>query len=468
MLQKKTQTSTTRYIPGVLMRRVHAILMVGTIYLCSACSRVPQADDSQVSSLVRERITKQVHWNQGSPEDHRVNCCLEYLLQQELHVDAAIQIALLNNPHIQENFEELGIAQADLVEAGLFQNPIFAGFVRFPDRSSLVTNVGLSVTQGFLSVFLIPLRKKVAATELEQAKYKVANVVLDLAFDVRETYYYLQAEQTKLGLLELLVDLTSSSNLLAIKQRGAGNINDLELQSQTAMYLQTKLELSKTQNQIANLHQKLNTLLGLRPSQASWHIPNELPGIPEEESSQEKLHALALSQRLDLAYLRLEIKRIIEMGATKDWWAYTDPAVGTSGARDGDGARVLGPALSTALPFFNHGQADRARLFSMLKQHEHRLQAMEIDVLADVTRSFNQLLINRNRVTIYHNEFMPLQKTITATSQIFYNVMGLSVYKLLQNKQDELHAKIEYAMALRDYWLTKVELDRAVGGALSK
>ena len=449
------------------MRR-GAMLIAGSIYLCSACTRVPQADDCQVSSLVRERITKHVHWNQGSIEDQEVQCCLEHLLEQDLSVDTAMQIALLNNPKIQANFEELGIAQADLVQAGLFQNPIFEGFVRFPNRSSLVTNTELSVTQGFLDVFLIPLRKKIAATELEQAEYQVANAVLDLAFDVRETYYSLQAEQMKLGLLELLVEVASATNFLAQKQRQAGNINDLELQSHTSLYIQAKLDLSTTQNRIARLRKELNALLGLRPSQANWHIPNELPELPAEEISKEMLHALALSQRLDLAYARLEIKRIFEMGATKEWWAYTDVSVGISGERDTDGARILGPTFFTALPFFDHGQADRARLFSMLKQREHQLQALEIDVLAEVTRSLNQLLINRTRVTIYQNEFMPLQAAIIATSQNFYNVMGLSGYKLLHNKQQELQAKIEYTEALKEYWVTRVELDRALGGAVHK
>ncbi len=450
------------------MNRAQAVLMAGSIYLCSACTRVPQADDCKVSSLVQERITKHVHWKQGSKEDQEVQCCLDHLLQQDLNIDTTTQIALLNNPEIQANFEEIGIAQADLVQAGLFQNPIFEGFVRFPNRRSLKTNTELSVTQGFLDIFLIPLRKKVAATELEQAEYQVANVVLDLAFDVRETYYSLQAEQTKLNLLELLVEVTSASNLLAGQQRQAGNINDLELQSHTSEYLQAKLELSKTQNQIAHLRKELNTLLGLRPSQDNWHIPNELPELPGEEISKETLHALALSQRLDLANARLEIKRIFEMGATKEWWTYMDASVGISGERDTDGARVLGPTFFAALPFFDHGQADRARLFSMLKQREHQLQALEIDVLSEVTRSLNQLLINRTRVTIFNKEFMPLQAKIIATSQNFYNVMGLSGYKLLHNKQQELQAKIEYTMALKEYWVTRVELDRALGGTVHK
>ncbi|MCE5293198.1 MAG: TolC family protein [Chlamydiales bacterium] len=390
------------------------------------------------------------------------------MLKRDLDVDTAIQIALLNNPKIQASFEDLGIAQADLVQAGLFQNPIFQGFARYPNKRSLDTNVELSVTQSFMNIFLIPLRKKIAETELEQAQYMVANLVIDLAFDIRETFYSLQAEQLKLELLELFVDVSSANNLLAVKQHEAGNINALELQNHTRQFLQAKLDLSHTQNQIAELRKILNTLLGMRPSQNKWHLTNDLPILPEEEVLKETLHDLALSQRLDVAYARLEIKRILQMGATKEWWAFTDPAIGVSGERDVDGTRVLGPTISTSIPFFDHGQADRARLLSLLKQSEHRLEALEIDVLAEVTRSYNQLLINRERVTIYQNEYMPLQENIITTSQNFYNVMGLSVYILLQNKQEELNAKIEYTSALKDYWLTRVELDRALGGTVCK
>ncbi|MEN6624546.1 MAG: TolC family protein, partial [Smithella sp.] len=274
--------------------------------------------------------------------------------------------------------------------------------------------------------------------------------------------------QLKLELLELFVDVSSANNLLAVKQHEAGNINALELQNHTRQFLQAKLDLSHTQNQIAELRKILNTLLGMRPSQNKWHLTNDLPILPEEEVLKETLHDLALSQRLDVAYARLEIKRILQMGATKEWWAFTDPAIGVSGERDVDGTRVLGPTISTSIPFFDHGQADRARLLSLLKQSEHRLEALEIDVLAEVTRSYNQLLINRERVTIYQNEYMPLQENIITTSQNFYNVMGLSVYILLQNKQEELNAKIEYTSALKDYWLTRVELDRALGGTVCK
>src|SRR5262249_24962842 len=161
-----------------------------------------------------------------------------------------------------------------------------------------------------------------------------------------------------------------------------------------------------------------------------------------------------------LASAQLEIKRLAQMGATKEWWAYTDPALGASWEKDTDGTSVLGPTAAFMLPFFNSGQADRARLFSMLKQSEHRLRALQIKVSSQVKQAFDQLQINRKQVLVYLNEQLPLQAEIVTTSQIFYNVMGLHLYKFVGNKLDELKGKIGYQMALRDYWVSKVELNR--------
>lgn len=40
------------------MRHVQAVLIAGTIYLCSACTRVPQANDCQVSSIIKPTAEK--------------------------------------------------------------------------------------------------------------------------------------------------------------------------------------------------------------------------------------------------------------------------------------------------------------------------------------------------------------------------------------------------------------------------
>ncbi|MBS0655076.1 MAG: TolC family protein, partial [Verrucomicrobia bacterium] len=255
-----------------------------------------------------------------------------------------------------------------------------------------------------------------------------------------------------------------ASSSLAHKQYKAGTINELELQRHMDRFLQAKLAAALAQSTIIRLRKEMNTLLGLRPSVASWHIPDELVEMPLAELCVEALEKQALSQRLDLCEARLEMKRITQMGGTTEWWAYTDPALGVSWEKDMEGASAVGPSFGAALPLFNHGQADRARLFALFKQSQHRVQALEIDIVAEVKMWQEQLALHRNRVSVYLNEYLPLQEQIVAASQHFYNVMGLSIYTFLQNKEHELQAKIAYTTALCDYWVTRVELDRAVGG----
>lgn len=424
--------------------------------VCVGCTRVPSADDSYVSSMVKSRIDKEVHWR-----DDQVDCAVQCLLQQELNIDSAVMVALLNNPSIQATFEEIGIAQADLVEAGLFQNPVFEGYVRFPDHH-LQLNSAFSVTQSFLDLFLIPMRKKIARVELEQAHLRVANVVLNLAFEVQETFYRLQAEQMKLSLLASLVDATDAAHQLSTAQRDMGNINDLELQSRTNEYLESKLALAQSQVELIRLREKMNKLMGL--SFGCWQMTLDLPEIPEEEIPVECLESIALSQRLDLEVARWEVEKIAKMLNVKQWWAYTNLGAGISTEHEAEGFQETGPTLVGAIPLFNYGQADRARLYSIYRQSQEKLKALEIEVLSEVRSARDQLMVNRKLALTYQKELLPLQEQIVLNSQRFYNTMALSVYKLLDAKKQELQMQIHYKLTLRNYWISRVELDRALGG----
>lgn len=445
------------------MSRVSTLLLSFSLMLFAAsCVRVPEADDKEVASLVQERIDKQVSWH----KDERVLSSIDHLLKQQLECAAAIQIALLNNPRIQASFEGLGIAQADLVQAGLFRNPIFAGFVRFPVSNDANTNTEVSITQSFMELLLMPLRKKVAQREFAKAQAQVALVVLDVAFDVEETFYALQIELEKLDVVNQQLEVQTISHTIAQRQFAAGTINTPMLQSASGDFFAVKLKVSNCLNTIAELRQRLTLLLGLRLTQVHWDIVRSLPILPQTEYEREVLEKRAFAHRLDLARSRLELKRLFEMGETKRWWSYTDPSVGVSYDKDAEGVTVLGPSFTLALPFFDHGQADRARLVASLKQGQHALVAQELQVAKEVRLAYERCGINRQRVQLLQNELLPLQQQIMATSQEYYNSMGIGVHKLLQNKQQELQVQLEYLDALQEFCQAKVALKRAVGGQL--
>lgn len=440
------------------------ILLLGVFG--TGCSKIPPADDGFVSSTIANRIDKHTKWRQGHCSDESLEDFIRYTIGCELTADAAIQIALLNNPKIQAVFEEIGIARADLVEAGLLSNPSFEIEVRYPYVRGLRTNIEYLITSSLLDIFLIPLRTKLAAAEFEQTKLRVSHEILNLAFDVRETFYALTAEREKIASIRSSIALTSIHSEIVSKQAAIGNVNILETQLIQSRLLEAELELSKSQAEMIRLSEKLNRLLGFTED-FCLILPENLPrDIDYEGLDLCALESIALEERLDLQVAYFEIVRLSRMLGLKDWWTYTHLKGGLAGERDPDGTNLLGPGFSGELPLFNYGQAARMRLFAQLRQAQDRFAALRIHVLSEV-REAHKLLSSYLKITNdYRNHLLPLWNKISASSEELYNVMGLGVDKLLENKRLEVIVREHYIESVKNYLLARVALDRALGGYL--
>lgn len=441
-------------------------LIIAPLVLVISCTKVPEVTDARVCSTISSRLNKEVKWSRDRTIQDKIHQKVQTLLSSPLSVDAAVQIALLNNQQIQAAFEELGIAQADLVEAGLFKNPLLEGFLRFPTNSASHMNPELSLSQSFMDVFLIPIRKKVAEAEFEQAHLFVSNTILNHAFEVQETFFSLVATKKKLFFLQQFVDACEAASALAKEQRRAGNINDLEMDKRINEALLASLAIKQVQLEIVHLKERMNILLGLSTQETGWTVQENLWSLPDTEIPMDDLEKIALSQRLDLEKARWEIERLKRMSGLTQAWAYSEGSVGVTAEQDPEGAKGIGPSLAGALPIFNAGQADRARLQSQILQSVDRLMDLTTQIEAEVHTSKEQLSINRQRVETYQTSLIPLHQQIVASSQRFYNSMTLGVYDLLDSKKQELLMQIELTLSLKDYWLSKVALNRSLGGYL--
>lgn len=434
-------------------------------FLIAGCSRVPPADNGFVSCTVANRIGCQVQWRRGCCQDERVRNFIDCAISNELTADTAIQIALLNNPTIQALFEELGIAQADVVEAGLLTNPSFELEVRYPPTPRLHTNIEYLIVSSLLDIFLIPLRTKLARTQFEQIKLHVAGEMLNLAFDVRETYYELISEIQKIKYIQAQVELTNIVAEISFKQINVGNINNLVFQLSQSRFLEAELELEKSQAEIIRLSERLNRLLGF-PRDFCFLFPPPLPCAECVAFDLCALENTALQNRLDIQVARLEIMRICRMLGLKEWWTFTNLKGGLAGEREPDGTNLLGFGLSGQVPIFNYGQAARMRLFAELRQSQENLRELEIHILSEVREAHKLLMTYLKIHDDYQFRLLPIQADILVSSEELYDVMGLGVDKLLENKRQEMVAFQNYIESTKKYLMAKVQLDRALGGYL--
>ena len=66
----------------------------------------------------------------------------------------------------------------------------------------------------------------------------------------------------------------------------------------------------------------------------------------------------------------------------------------------------------------------------------------------------------------YQEQLIPLRQQIVESSMLHYNYMLVGVFQLLSAKQEEVSAKKEHIEAIRDYWISRSQLERAVGQRL--
>lgn len=439
--------------------RQSLLFLFATLAGCATVA--PRARFEEVQRDVAARSDLQVHWNTGDAADLDVTQRVDALLARPLDVDAAAQIALLNNHHLQAEYESLGVAQADLVEAGLLRNPVFDGSVRFVEGGGTPT-VDLGVAFNFLDLFFVGLRKRVAAEDFEVTRITLTERVLATVGDVKSAFYSLQAAQQQLELSQQIAQATAASAELAAKLRAAGNNRPLDLAQEQALHEQAVIELEDAELQTRLARERLAQLMGIRDAQnlrlagRLADPPSESDGADDaaERTVQSSLALAAARQQITVALARLGIARPLEFGEVD---------VGASAERD-DGAWEVGPALSVPIPLFDQGAPAVARAQSAVRAARERYRALQIDVVSAARTSADRVQSLRRQIHRYRNAILPLRESIVHDTQLQYNAMQIGAFQLLEAKREQIAAGRAYVGVLRDYWIARADLELAARG----
>jgi len=434
-----------------------------------ACSVPREAGFPEVRDAVEQRIGNRIFWNQGGAADDAVAAKVREMLAHPLSRAEVVQIALLNNRSLQASYESLTIAQADVVQAGLLKNPVFSGAVRFPVAgASSGPSYDLGVELDFLDVLMIPAKKRVAAAAFEAAKLRVGAEILHLAHDTRVAFYTLQGAQQITEMRRAVAGAAEASAALARRQQEAGNISELDLANEDGLYEEVRLDLARSEAEVLEARERMNRLMRLWGDDTRWSVAPKLAEIPAEEPPLPDLESQAIAQRLDVGAERADLQAASNALAMAESWRFLGGAtVGASIQHDPEGVTAAGPAASLELPIFDQKQAAVAKLRAGRRQAELRLAALTVDVRSEVREVRARLAFARSVVERYRSVVVPLRERIVALSQTYHDAMLLGVYQLLLAKRNEVNAYREYIEAVERYWITRADLELAIGGRLA-
>jgi outer membrane protein, heavy metal efflux system len=459
------QSQSLAWVVG-RMRFTHKAGCVCTVLmLVTGCTTFDQrAGFADVSTTVEARSGKRVVWNLNTELDAYMDQQVRALLQDTLTVDGAIQVALLNNRTLQALYAELGVAQAELVQAGLLRNPVFDGAVRFLLSGGGPAKVDLSAALDFLDIFYLPLRKRVAAALFEEAKLQVTGAVLDFAATVQGAFYRHQANEQRLELLQTITQALAASFEVAQRLHTAGNITDLDLARERALFEEAKVQLRAAESAGRQSREHLNTLMGLWGQQTTWQIDRRLPDLPAQALPFADLERLALQQSLALASAR---QRIIvageQVGVTRATALIPEASLGAEAERE-DGRWNVGPTVQFPIPLFDQGQARVGRAVTELRRAQQEYYALGVQIRATVRAVYERLQGAQDRALYYRDILLPLRERIVNEAQLQYNAMQLGVIDLLRTKEQQIQTAISYIDTLLDYWLARTDVGLLLSG----
>lgn len=471
----------------------------------AGCATIrPEVKIEEAIDLVEQRVGDRPAWS--APWDELPP---PWDGQTVLEVDEAVVLALRNNRELRADLEMIGQTNANLVQAGLLQNPRFNFMAMFPEGGgrSMLRSAGFPV-QALQELWLIPARKEVATAELQQAVLRVADRAVETAAEVKRIYARVQYAQRAIELIRANMDIVEQSRRLIQTQQATGKATLVEVNVPWIRFLRLQSELLAMEAEYRSLKRQLLMQMGFATSTDAWTVTpmHELEEGIEPPSTEEALMVMAEEHRLDLQaaeWTMTAAGRQIELMRREGWPEVAvgltferAPAprsqnptiagrVGNSAAQSLTGATpeapvvtpfspksrevkyVTGPMIDFELPIFDWNQAQIAKAFHQYKQRWAEYEARRQSIASKVRETAVMYQQTYEQVRFFREAILPEVERNLEVVRESYRAGREEVTIFLQIQEDVIMTRLNALAFLRDLHVNRAELERQVGGRLT-
>jgi outer membrane protein TolC len=450
-------------MPTRMIFYVPYLAIAALVLLLNGCSSF-SADGgfNQVQTITKERSGYEVHWLRTADDTQSVAAKIQTLLAKPLAADDAINIALLNNKGLQASYAELGISEADLVQAGRLHNPSFT-FARLSRGDEI--EYERTFMFPILNLFTMPIATRIERRRFEQTQLRAATDALRIIDQTRRSYFATIAAQQTVEYLQQVSEAAEAGAELALRMVRAGNWSKLQQAREQMFYADATAQLARARQMQVTQREQLSRLLGLAEAQTSFELPARLPELPQQARILTDVEFQAMSNRLDVLMAQRELAGMADsLGLTKVTRFINVLDIGYLNNTSNQAPSQRGYQIELQIPLFDWGTARVARAEAVYMQAVNRGAEIAVNARSEVRERYYAYRTAYDLAKHYRDEIVPLTRRIAEENQLRYNGMLLSVFDLLAGARSQamtVNASIE---ALRDYWMADSALQMALTG----
>jgi outer membrane protein TolC len=419
-----------------------------------------------VAGVASETINKDVIAIRTPDDAQRADATVKALLRRPLTVDSSVQIALLSNRGLQAAYNELALAETDLVGDSLPPNPTFS-ISRISGNGAL--EIERQVVGDILALATLPFRSEIARQRFQKAQLRAAEETLRLAADVRRAYYRAVAANELVGLLTDAKSTAEATAKLAQKLGETGSLNKLDQAREQVFYAETTADLATLRQEATSSRERLIRLLGLWDTDIGIRLPQKLPVLPRQPLSLPRIEVDAVAHRIDLQIARIELAALaksLNLTEASRFVTLLDVAGIDRKTRDPEGApfRERGFDVQFQIPIFDGGEVRVRQAAETYNQAFNLLTEKAVNIRSEARDAFRVYRSTYDIAGHYQREVLPLRKIISEEMQLRFSSMQVDVFALLTEARQRIAALRAAIEAKRNFWLAQSELQTAING----
>ncbi len=404
---------------------------------------------------------KELVWARSDADRERIDARVAELLRAPLTADAAVQIALFNHRGLQSEFHQLGINEAELVQASRLPNPGFSfGKFRAGEEREIERGFHFSLAR----IIAMPWLRDAARTRFEATQGAVALRVLEHGAAARKAWVQAVAAQESVRYAQQVMRAAEASAELARRMQQVGNFSALQRSREQAFYADAALGVARAEQAERAAREKLTRVLGLWGTQTGFLLPERLPDLPQSAKDLPDVERTALAQRFDVQGARLAARQSaaqLGLARTSRWTG--DLELGLERNSSNEAPTQRGWELGFTLPLFDGGavatQAEHVQRQALL-----RAEQTAIDARSEVREAYAAYRSAFDIARHHLDEIVPLRKRILDENVLRYNGMLIGVFELLADARLQIASVNAAIDAQRDFWLAEADLDMALIG----
>lgn len=440
------------------------VLIALSVSGCAAFS--PDSGMTDVSDLTSRTINKDVAFVRTAEGANAVDARIRELLSRTLSADAAVQIALLNNKGLQAVYNELALAETDLVEQSLPPNPVFA-ISRISGNGA--SEIERQVVGDILALATLPFRSEIARDRFRGAQLRAALATLRLAADVRRAYVRTVAANEMVVLLTDAKATAESTAQLAVQLGETGSLNKLDQAREQVFYAETTADLATARQAATSARERLARLIRLWDGGLDFRLPDRLPPLPRRPQALPSIEVDAVAHRIDLQIARLELAALakaLNLTESTRFVTLLDLAGISRRTQDPEGPpfRERGFDVQFQIPIFDGGEVRVRQAAETYNLAFNRLTERAVNVRSEARDAYRVYRSTYDIAGHYQREIIPLRKIITEEMQLRFSSMQVDIFALLTEARQRLASLRGAIDARQRFFLAQADLQTAVNG----